>query len=146
MGCKGVNRVIIAVRDLDKSIAFYSNLLGTSFEDASFTGEPFGMSVAISWEAGIELCAPLPGREGPVTAFLEQNGEGVMSVVFGVQEIEDGKAQAEGAGVPAVVPIDYSQEEIDEHLGGHFNTYKEVVLNSFEPCGFGIMLGQYGSK
>jgi methylmalonyl-CoA/ethylmalonyl-CoA epimerase len=146
MGCKGVNRVIIAVCDLEKGVSLYSNLLGTTFEDASWTGELFGISVAISWEAGIELCAPIPERESVVSQFLEQNGEGVMSVVFGVQEIEEAKVQAESAGIPAVIPINFSQEEIDEHLGGHFKTYKEYVLNSAEACGFGIMLGQFDPK
>jgi catechol 2,3-dioxygenase-like lactoylglutathione lyase family enzyme len=146
MGCKGVNRVVIAVRDIEKGISLYSNLLGTTFEDISWTGNLFGISVAISWEAGIELCAPLPNRDSVVSQFLEQNGEGVMSVVFHVQEIEEAKAQAEGAGIPAIIPINFSQEEIDEHLGGHFTTYKEYVLNSLEPCGFGVMLGQFEPK
>jgi hypothetical protein len=146
MGCRGVNRIIIAVRDLEKAISLYSNLLATTFEDASWTGEPFGISVAISWEAGIELCAPLPNVDSIIRQFLEQNGEGVMSVVFGVEEIEEAKVQAEGAGIPAVIPINFSQEEIDEHLGGHFTTYKEYVLDSMEACGFGIMLGQFDPK
>ena len=146
MGCGGVNRVIIAVRDLEQGIALYSKLLGTTFEDASWTGEPFGISVAISWEAGIELCAPVSDRDSVVRQFLEQNGEGVMSVVFGVQDIEAGKAQAESTGIPAIIPINFSQEEIDAHLGGHFTTYKEYVLNSIEACGFGILLGQFDAK
>jgi catechol 2,3-dioxygenase-like lactoylglutathione lyase family enzyme len=146
MGCKGVNRVVIGVRDLEKGISLYSNLLGTSFEDISWTGALFGISVAVSWEAGIELCAPLPGRESVVTQFLEENGEGIMSIVFAVEEIEESKIQAESAGVSAVIPINFSQEDIDEHLGGHFKTYKEYVLNSVEQCGFGILLGQLDRK
>ncbi len=45
MGCKGENRVVIAVRDLEEGILLYSNLFGTTFEDASWTSEPFGISV-----------------------------------------------------------------------------------------------------
>jgi catechol 2,3-dioxygenase-like lactoylglutathione lyase family enzyme len=33
MKTKGVNRVIIAVRDLDKSVALYTKLLNCTFED-----------------------------------------------------------------------------------------------------------------
>jgi len=146
MGCKGVNRVVIAVGDMEKGISLYSKMLGTTFEDISWTGSLFGISVAISWEAGIELCAPLPGRDSVVSQFLEKNDEGVMSVVFDVEEIEEAKARAEAAGIPAIIPINFSQEEIDEHLGGHFRTYKEYILNSGDPCGFGVMLGQIEPK
>jgi catechol 2,3-dioxygenase-like lactoylglutathione lyase family enzyme len=63
MGLRGVNRIMIAVHDLDKAKQQYSDLLGATFVDAHWTGEPFGISVSIAWDAGIELCAPLPGRE-----------------------------------------------------------------------------------
>lgn len=63
MGLRGVNRVMIAVHDMEKAKQQYADLLGATFMDANWTGEPFGISVAIAWDAGIELCAPLPGRE-----------------------------------------------------------------------------------
>ena len=146
MSSKGVNRVVIAVRDLDKAVELYSSMLGVSFEDASWTGSQFGITVAISWQAGVELCAPIAGQESVVSQFLDENGEGVMGVVFATDDLEDAKAKAEAAGVAALIPINFSQEEIDEHLGGHFKTYKEYVLNSFDSCGFGIMLAQIDPK
>ncbi len=60
MAVNGVNRIILAVRDLQKAKAYYEDLLGATFHDAHWTGEPFGIQVAISWNAGIELCAPIP--------------------------------------------------------------------------------------
>ena len=62
MTINGVNRIMIAVRDLDRAKQLYSDLLGATFIDAHWTGEPFGIAVSIAWDAGIELRAPLPGR------------------------------------------------------------------------------------
>ena len=47
MSLRGMNRVIVAVRDLEKSKAFYSRILGATFHDAHWTGAPFGIDVAM---------------------------------------------------------------------------------------------------
>jgi methylmalonyl-CoA/ethylmalonyl-CoA epimerase len=140
----GVNRVIVAVRNLEKSKSFYTELLGADFHDASWTGEAFGIQVAISWNAGIELCAPIPGREKEcaITPFLEQNGEGVINVVFNVQNADESLKRAKAADAQMMVPIDYTQAEIDQHLGGLFTKYKEYFLNTVEQCEYTITLGQ----
>jgi predicted enzyme related to lactoylglutathione lyase len=144
----GVNRVIVAVHDLERAKSFYAELLGADFHDASWTGEPFGIQVAISWNAGIELCAPIPGREREcaITPFLEQNGEGVINVVFNVHDADESLARAKAAGAQPMLPVDYTQEEIDEHLGGLFTRYKEYFLNTVEQCGYTITLGQLEAR
>ena len=144
----GVNRIIVAVKDIEKSKKFYSEVLGATFHEANWTGEPFGIDVAISWDAGIELCAPMAGREDDsvVSLFLEQNGEGVMNVVFGFSDAGVAKRVAESAGVTAIHSLDYSQEEIDRHLDGLFKKYEEHVLDSAEQCGFSVTLAQIDPK
>ena len=148
MALRGVNRVIIAVEDLDESVAFYSELLGAVFEDISWTGEAYGIRVAVSWDAGIELCAPMPGRQEDsiMSPFLAEHGEGVVIVVFGVDDADEARARAERAGVESLLPVDYSQEQIDQHLGGHFRTYKEYFLNSASKCGCILTLAQIDAK
>ena len=148
MELRGVNRIIVAVKDLEKSKAFYSDTFGATFRRANWTGEPFGIEVAISWDAGIELCAPMPGRESDsaVSPFLEKNGEGIMNVVLGVSDASIAKEKAESAGLALLHSLDYTQEEIDNHLGGLFKKYEEHVLNSAEKCGFSITLGQIDTK
>ena len=98
MELRGVNRIVVAVKDIEKSKRLYSEALGATFHEANWTGEPFGIEVAISWDAGIELCAPMPGREGDsvVSPFLAQNGEGVMNVIFGVSDAGAAKQKAGG--------------------------------------------------
>lgn len=148
MKLRGINRVVIAVRSLDLSKKLYSDMLGATFQDAHWTGEPFGIHVAISWDAGIELCAPMPGRENDcaVSQFLAQRGEGIMNVYFGVDDADAAKAQAAAAGFSCVHALDYTQDEIDQHLGGLFSRYQEFVLASADRCGFNASLARIDKK
>ena len=143
---QGINRIVIAVRDLQKGIDLYSNLLGATFHKASGTGEPMGIDVAISWDAGIELIAPIPGKDLFLEQLIEQNGEGIQSVVFDVEDADEARDTAEQAGMNVIVTVDYSEEEIAQHLEGMFNKYKEYVLDSTEKCGFTVMLGEIVPK
>ena len=46
MAVNGVNRIIVAVRDLEKAKSYYTDLLGAIFHEANWTGEAFGIEVA----------------------------------------------------------------------------------------------------
>ena len=148
MTLKGVNRIIVAVKDIEASKRFYADLLGATFFEANWTGEELGICVAVSWNAGIELISPMDGREkdSMISPFLEEKGEGIVNIVFGVSDAEAAKTRAEGAGIESYHSVDFTQEEIDKHLDGLFKNYKEFFLNSFEQCGFGIALGQLDPK
>ena len=39
MGLLGINRIIIAVHDLEKSKEFFIKFLGATFQEANWTGE-----------------------------------------------------------------------------------------------------------
>ena len=116
--------------------------------DAHWTGEPFGIGVSIAWDAGIELCAPLPGREkdSAVSQFLASRGEGVMNVFFGVDDGDVAMERASAQGFGCVNALDYTQDEIDRHLGGLFNRYQEFTLNSGDRLGIAITLAQIDEK
>jgi len=144
----GINRIIVAVKDLEKSKKFFTEVLGATFYEANWTGEALGIDVAISWDAGIELCSPMTGREkdSAISPFLEENGDGIVNIVFAVSNANSAKEQAESAGVPSFHSVDFTQDEIDAHLDGLFRTYKEYFLNSAEQCGFSMTLGQIDPK
>ena len=140
---RGVNRVTIAVRDLEKGMALYSKLLGATFHDQSVPAEPFGLRCAISWDAGIEMVAPLPGRDSFATSFLEEHGEGLMGVVFAVDDVEECRSRAEEMGISVLALIaDYDQDEINAYLQGRFKKYKEYMLNPADTFGVGPVIGQ----
>jgi len=148
VGLQGVNRVMMAVHDLEKAKALYSDMLGATFEDAHWTGAPFGIAVSIAWDAGIELCAPLPGREhdSAISAFLAQKGEGVMNVFFAVSDGDAAMERAAALGIACVGALDYTQAEIDAHLGGHFRRYQEFTLNTGAQCGCTVSLARIEPK
>lgn len=142
MGLQGVNRVMIAVHDLEAAKQRYRDLLSANFEDAHWTGEAFGIAVSIAWDAGIELCAPLPGREkdSAVSAFLQHRGEGVMNVFFAVEDVSSAAQRATALGIQTVHALNYTRDEIAAHLGGQFTRYEECFLNTFEELGLSVSL------
>jgi len=144
---QGVNRVTIAVKDLEKGIDFYTRLLGATFHEA--TAEDvvtLGIRVAMSWDAGIELVSPMPDRESFITEFLEQRGEGLMGVVFAVDDVEEAHTAAKALGVGIWYTVDYDQEEIDRHLQGRFTKYKEYMLDADTSYGVGPVIGEFKTK
>lgn len=146
MKAKGVNRVIIAVRDLEKAVALYSKLLGAAFHDVTEGAESYGVRTFISWDAGIELCAPLPGRNSYIEQIINKRGEGLVGAVFCVDDVDAVHDKAKEMGIGVVALIEYDQEQIDRHLGGLFRKYKEYMLRSADVNGVGAIVGQIEPK
>lgn len=85
--------------NLAANVARLEALTGASL--TRFDREDMGFSMCISWEAGLEVVAPMEER----TAFnqwlwseLDRKGEGVSSVVFGVRDLDAHKARLERMG------------------------------------------------
>jgi len=97
---RGVQRVVMAVRDLDAGKAFYSKLLDCEFlaADPADT-EAFGVAVAISFDGGIELVAPVPGADSYVESILDARGEGLIGVVWAVADADACRDAAAELGV-----------------------------------------------
>ncbi|CAB1368727.1 VOC family protein [Denitratisoma oestradiolicum] len=148
MGLRGINRIVIAVRNLEAAKKLYADMLGATFHDAHWTGAPFGIHVSIAWDAGIELCAPMPGREhdSAVSQFLAHKGEGIVTVFFGVDDADVAVSRAISAGYACFHSLDYSQDEMDQHLGGRFCRYQESYVSSADRCGFGVALARIDRK
>jgi methylmalonyl-CoA/ethylmalonyl-CoA epimerase len=143
---RGVNRVTIAVKDLDKGIALYSRLLGATFHDQSTPAEPYGLRCAISWDAGIELVAPLRGRDSFAEKHIARHGEGLMGVVFAVDDVDEGRQRAEEMGIGVLGLIEYDQNQIREYHQDMFKKYKEYMMNPADTYGVGVVLGQIELK
>jgi len=144
---RGVNRVTIAVKDLQTGTEVYSKLLGATFHSANAEdAATFGIQVAMSWDAGIELVAPLPDRDSFVRKFIEERGEGLMGVVFAVDDVDEARDAAEKLGAQVWHAIDYSQDQIDKHLQGRFKKYKEYMLSPTGTCGVGPVIAQIEPK
>jgi hypothetical protein len=67
-----------------------------------FDRQDMGFSMCISWEAGLEVVAPMERRTDfnqMLWDWLDTRGEGVFAVVFGVRDLEAHKARLEKLGI-----------------------------------------------
>lgn len=86
--------------NLDANVAQLEKLTGASL--VRFSRQDMGFTMCIDWEAGLEVVAPMEERTDFNTwlwSELESKGEGVSSVVFGVQGLEQHKARLEKMGI-----------------------------------------------
>lgn len=85
--------------NLDANVAELERLSGVTLDRK--VSEAQGIVVCISWEAGLEIVSPI-GNESPVgrmlNRHLDDHGESVLAVIFGVDDIEKEKARIEGLG------------------------------------------------
>lgn len=149
MKTKGVNRVAIAVKDLDKAVALYSRLLNTTFHTLAMA-EASGVRVAFSWDAGVEIASPIPGSTAPSALGLAQHinkhGEGLYAVIFSVDNAEQAKAKAEEMGIRVVKKVDVDQAEVKRSFHGNFSTFIEYFLHPEDTRGTQVVLGQFDTK
>lgn len=68
-----------------------------------FQREDMGFVMYIDWDAGLEVVAPMDQRTEfnvMLHDWLETRGEGLMGVVFGVDDLEKHKDLLEGKNIP----------------------------------------------
>ncbi len=84
-----INHLAIAVRDMDKAIAFHRDVLKLPYNGREDVPEA-GCSVAFfeCGEVEVELVTPL-GTNGFVTKHLEKLGEGLYHIAYEVDSIKD---------------------------------------------------------
>lgn len=146
MKTKGVERVTILVKDLDKAVALYSELLNTTFYPVDMAVD-FGVRAAFSYDAGIEMSAPIPGSDSPMAQVLaqhiEEHGEGLYAVVFSIDDVEQAHAKAKEMGIFVMYMLELDQDEIDIYFQGMYSKYIEYVLHPEDTCGAQVLLGQF---
>ena len=147
MKAKGINRVHIIVKDLDKAIALYSEMLNTTFYPVDMA-VAFGVRAAISSEAGIEMASPIPGSDKPTALALakqiEEHGEGLYAVVFDIDEIEQARAKAEEMGIRVLEKREVvDQDVVKRSFYGRYSTFIEYFLNPEDTHGALVVLGKF---
>ena len=89
MAIKGVDHIVVRVKDIDEGIATYRDRLGMTLERTA-ESEAIGIKQAFFPLADggfLEVVAPL-GSETPVGRALESRGEGIHTVALAVDDIE----------------------------------------------------------
>ena len=143
---RGVNRIVMAVRDIDAGRVFYEKLLGCSFQPGNDEeAASFGVRMMFSWDAGIELVAPIPGGDSYSEKMLDDKGEGIVGVVWAVADADASKAAADDLGVACFFTLDYDQDQIDRDLQGRYTRYYEHFLSgATTPLGSAsVLVGEF---
>jgi hypothetical protein len=90
-----------------------------------------GTRIYISWRSGLEIIAPLEETtiySVSLTEHLAKRGEGLLGVIFGIADIEEGRKRA--------IRLGYAVSPVIEHAGhepylGETEVMKEIVVGDF---------------
>ncbi|PIE34716.1 methylmalonyl-CoA epimerase [candidate division KSB3 bacterium] len=106
-----VNHIGIAVKDIEKSLEVYQDLLGLELEGQHEVKEQKVLTAFFPvGETHLELIQPTEGNVG-VTKFLEKRGEGVHHICFEVDNIETTLSDLKARGARL---IDEKPREIED--------------------------------
>ena len=119
----------------DQACQEFSELLGIDDWDEVLAPER-QLRVLMSWGACIELVAPL-GPGSILDEFIEKNGEGFFTMVFGVEKLEDTVAHVEKLG------------RTTRRTGGHpslsqrFDVFKQSIVEERVTGGMRLILSEH---
>jgi methylmalonyl-CoA epimerase len=97
----GIDHLAIAVRDLESSLSWFTNVLGFSLKERRKTeGVSTGMISAVL-EAGALTIVLLEGigAQSQVSLFVERYGPGVQHVAIRMESIDDAVQELQAAGL-----------------------------------------------
>ena len=99
---KGVDHIVVAVKDLDKSVGKYEAIYGAPVSDRSEAAAA-GMKMAFFRFADsyVELVSNL-GDDGPIAKRLTDRGEGVHLIAMKVDDLDKTLAELREKGVRLV--------------------------------------------
>jgi methylmalonyl-CoA epimerase len=99
---KGVDHVVIAVKDLDAAVGRYETIYGASVSDRS-EAPAAGMAMAFFrfGDSYIELVSAV-GDQGPIAKRLAEQGEGVHLVAMKVDDMDATLARLRDGGIRLV--------------------------------------------
>jgi hypothetical protein len=136
---QNVNRIdhlaiLISVASFEGCLDRLTKALETRFVRAE--RKDLGLLIAIDWDAGLEILAPT-GPESRLWDRLQTHGEGQITIIYGVKDLDGAaeRAKAAGFGLGSEVGLMGS-----EPWAGQFDVLREISLS--EICGIRIALGQ----
>ncbi len=92
----------IAVKNLEESIPYYENLLGTKcYNVEEVKDQRVKTAFFLVGQTKIELLESTD-PEGPIGKFLEKKGEGIHHIAFAVENTNDALAEAETLGLSLI--------------------------------------------
>lgn len=95
-----LHRVEYLVKDVDAAEKSFRKLLNTDFVDHREFTRPFGSLSLMNNDVGTELVGTTP--DGPLAPVLEQNGEGILTIVYEVEDINETRTYLNAQGFPII--------------------------------------------
>ena len=94
-----IDHIGIAVRSIEKTTEFFSNILGLKVAGEEIVGE---QKVKVAFlplgDSELELLEST-SSEGPIARFIEKKGEGIQHIAFRVDNIEEALEKLKKEGV-----------------------------------------------
>ncbi|MBI5420051.1 MAG: VOC family protein [Deltaproteobacteria bacterium] len=144
---EGIDRLVIGVKDLDKGLALFGEVLGAKFQEVK--GGPAdlaGVRLAIDLDKHLELISPVDPKDmnppDPVTLarWLEERGDGLLyALVLRVKDLDSAIRELQSKGIRIVG--NRIERETVEQFG--LQGFKEVCLCEDDTFGIKIALVEY---
>lgn len=122
-----IDHVVLGVRDAEKAMKFFKELLGLEFDEIGESKE-LKFKSYMSPE-GLELLIPTSPESG-VENFLQKRGEGVFALSFKVTDAEAVAKKAQEMGIRIIGKIEREN-------------FKEIFLHPKDCFGVQILLTEY---
>jgi 4-hydroxyphenylpyruvate dioxygenase-like putative hemolysin len=133
MHIHGVDRVMIATRDIEATRGQFEELLGIGFSDlmepTTDTEHGDQQVQNVISPTGVELVAPR-GENNEVTRFIERNGPGLYAISIRVADLDEATAELAEKGVHPVGEYDHDD-------------FREAFLHPSNFGGAMVILAEY---
>jgi hypothetical protein len=126
--------ILVSAENFESCVARMTRVLEVKFVRAQ--RKDLGLLIAMDWDAGLEILAPT-GQESPLWQRLQERGEGYVSIIFGVKDLDAAKARAKAEGLFVGPEVGLTGEE---PWAARFDVLREASLGPI--CGVNIALGQ----
>lgn len=126
--------VLISPRNFESCVERLTRVLEADFVRAE--RKDLGLLIALDWDAGLEILAPT-GPESPLWTRLAEKGEGQVTIIYGVKDLEAARARAAAEGFIVGPEVGLTGEE---PWAARFDVLREVGLS--EIFGLNFALGQ----
>jgi predicted enzyme related to lactoylglutathione lyase len=134
----GINRAELVVADPNAGAEVLSDLFGMRF--ATDVTEAHGVLSRTDFESGLELAGPT-GPDSVMQSMLDSRGEGLLTIVFRVDSIEELLETAKRNGIEVVVDLDYGEKL------PRYARYRQVSLSSDRfPAGASFTFAEYEER
>ncbi len=125
-----LDRVVIASKNLDETVSFFSDLLNIDFD---IVGSDDVLMVRGAYSAsGLEVIEPY-GSDSYLEAYIKARGEGLMGLVFKVKNIDKEAKRFEEKGLVKIMELNSGD-------------MREVGFLSDKLLGVQIILVEYPAK